>query len=246
MLTQTVDEIVGVVIEEMEIPSNQAFRLQSFALDFIRSMQKDVKTLIPDRDKEMFYELPSAGYNIVRLPNDYYDYISVGVQVGHYIKGLAINNRLTNHKEQPEIAPLIQSNYNNIWYMGGLYGYGMGWGTSGAIDAYGNGGDYGDVTIDIDKRILITAPTFRFRNITLRYYTNCLSPSGETCVHPWFISALKNWIYYRYYFLKGDARWQPAKIEYENEYLFAVQSKYRTKIPTIVKTMERIRGYRHG
>ena len=73
MLTQTVDEIVGVVIEEMEIPSNQAFRLQSFALDFIRSMQKDVKTLIPDRDKEMFYELPSAGYNIVRLPNDYYD-----------------------------------------------------------------------------------------------------------------------------------------------------------------------------
>jgi hypothetical protein len=246
MLTQTVDEIVGVTLEEMELPANQQFRMQSFALDFIRAMQKDVKTLIPDRDKEQFYELPHSGYNVVRLPGDYYDYISIGSQVGRYVKGLAINNRLTDHKRQPDIAPVIQSTTDNIWYWGGLYGYGMGWGTTGAIDAYGNGGDYGDVSIDMDKRIMITSPTFRFRNLTLRYYTNCIVPSGETCIHPWFISALKYWLNFKYWYLKGDPRWQAAKVEYEKEYLFAVQSKYRTKIPTIVKTMERIRGYRHG
>jgi|688.fasta_scaffold478461_2 hypothetical protein len=233
-------------MEELNAPANMEFNFLSWALDYVRQMQKDVKTLIPDRDKDLFIPLDAVGYNIVRLPSDYYDYISVGTQIGHYIKGLAVNNRLTSHKYQPEIPPLIQSTYNNIWYWGGLYGYGMGWATSGGIDAYGNGGDYGDIHIDPAKRIMITSPTFRFRNITLRYYTNCITPSEETCIHPWFIMGLKNWLNYWYYFYRGDSRWQISKLEYEKEYLFALQSKYRTDIPTIVKTVERIRGYRHS
>jgi hypothetical protein len=233
-------------MEELGAPANMEYNFLSWALDYVRQMQKDVKTTIPDRDKEICIQLESTGYNIVRLPNDYYDYVSVGTQIGHYVKGLAINNRLTSHKYQPEIPPLIQSTYNNIWYWGGLYGYGMGWATSGGIDAYGNGGDYGDIQIDPEKRIMITSPTFRFKNIYLRYYTNCVTPSDETCIHPWFIMALKHWMNYWYYFYKGDSRWQVSKIEYEKEYMFALQSKYRMKIPTIVKIVERIRGYRHG
>lgn len=246
MLTDSVQSIVGVKMEELNAPANMEFNFLSWALDYVRQMQKDVKTLIPDRDKDLFIPLDAPGYNIVRLPSDYYDFISVGTQIGHYIKGLAVNNRLTAHKYQPEIPPLIQSTYNNIWYWGGLYGYGMGWATSGGIDAYGNGGDYGDIHIDPAKRIMITSPTFRFKNITLRYYTNCITPSEETCIHPWFIMALKNWLNYWYYFYRGDSRWQISKLEYEKEYLFALQSKYRTDIPTIVKTIERIRGYRHS
>jgi hypothetical protein len=245
-MLDTVQSIVGTKMEELGAPANMEYNFLSWALDYVRQMQKDVKTTIPDRDKEICIQLESTGYNIVRLPNDYYDYVSVGTQIGHYVKGLAINNRLTSHKYQPEIPPLIQSTYNNIWYWGGLYGYGMGWATSGAIDAYGNGGDYGDIQIDPEKRIMITSPTFRFKNIYLRYYTNCVTPSDETCIHPWFIMALKHWMNYWYYFYKGDSRWQVSKIEYEKEYMFALQSKYRMKIPTIVKIVERIRGYRHG
>jgi len=233
-------------MEELKAPANMEFDFQEWGLSFVRQMQKDVKTLIPDREKEMFIPLENTGYNIVRLPSDYYEYISVGTQIGHYVKGLAMNNRLTSHKFQPEIPPLIQSSFNNIWYWGGLYGYGMGWATSGAIDAYGNGGDYGDFHIDPDKRILITSPTFRFKNISLVYYTNCITPSAETCIHPWFIMAFKHWLNYWYFFYRNYPRWQVSKMEYEKEYLFALQSKYRTKIPTIVKTVERIRGYRHG
>jgi hypothetical protein len=245
-MLDTVQSIVGTKMEELGAPANMEYNFLSWALDYVRQMQKDVKTTIPDRDKEICIQLESTGYNIVRLPNDYYDYVSVGTQIGHYVKGLAINNRLTSHKYQPEIPPLIQSTYNNIWYWGGLYGYGMGWATSGAIDAYGNGGDYGDIQIDPEKRIMITSPTFRFKNIYLRYYTNCVTPSDETCIHPWFIMALKHWMNYWYYFYKGDSRWKVSKIEYEKEYMFALQSKYRMKIPTIVKIVERIRGYRHG
>jgi hypothetical protein len=245
-MLDTVQSIVGTKMEELGAPANMEYNFLSWALDYVRQMQKDVKTTIPDRDKEICIQLESTGYNIVRLPNDYYDYVSVGTQIGHYVKGLAINNRLTSHKYQPEIPPLIQSTFNNIWYWGGLYGYGMGWATSGGIDAYGNGGDYGDIQIDPEKRIMITSPTFRFKNIYLRYYTNCVTPSDETCIHPWFIMALKHWMNYWYYFYKGDSRWQVSKIEYEKEYMFALQSKYRMKIPTIVKIVERIRGYRHG
>ena len=245
-MLDTVQSIVGTKMEELGAPANLEFNFKSWALDFVRAMQKDVKTTIPDRDKEICIQLENVGYNIVRLPNDYYDYVSVGAQIGHYVKGLAINNRLTSHKYQPEIPPLIQSTYNNIWYWGGLYGYGMGWATSGGIDAYGNGGDYGDIQIDPEKRIMITSPTFRFKNITLRYYTTCVTPSDETCIHPWFIMALKHWLDFRYFFYKGDPRRKESKLDYEKEYLFALQSKYRMKIPTIVKIVERIRGYRHG
>jgi len=246
MLIDSVDSIVGVVMEELGATANQQFVFMGWALDYVRAMQKDVTTTIPDRNKEIFYEFNTFGHHTVKLPGDYYDYISVGAQVGRYIKGLAINNRLTTHKKQPDMFPLLQESNQNVWYWGGLYGYGMGYVGGGPVDAYGNGGDYGDVMIDYGKRLLITSPTFRFKNIILNYYTNCITPSEETCIHPWFIEPMKNYLYYKYYFFRGDARWQVSKMEYEKLYLFAVQSKYRMKIPTIVKIVERIRGYRHG
>jgi hypothetical protein len=57
---------------------------------------------------------------------------------------------------------------------------------------------------------------------------------------------MKHWMNYWYFFYKNDPRWQVSKLEYEKEYYFALLSKYRTDIPTVVKTVERIRGYRHG
>jgi hypothetical protein len=245
MLLDTVDRIIGATMEEMGVPANQEVNFQNAALDYVRAMQKDVKTLIPDRDKEIFYPLPNKGYNVIRLPGDYYEYITVGTQIGNYIKALAINNKITEHKKQPLSLPLIQTTPDSIWYFGGLYGYGLGWGTSGPVNSFGNGNDYGDVTIDIDRRVLITAPNFRYPNLVLKYYTTCLTPSLETCIHPWFIMALKHWLAYRHYFFKNDSRWQISKMEYEKDYLFALQSKYREKIPTIVKAVERTRGYRH-
>lgn len=246
-LTDSVDSIVGQVMEDVGATANQQFVFLGWALDFVRSMQKDVKTMIPDRTKEIFYEFDTFGYHTVKLPKDYYDFNSIGTQVGHYVKGLSMNNRLTTHKRQPEIFPLISSYNNaNVWYWGGLYSYGMLWnGTGSGVQAYGNGNDYGDVMIDTENGVLITSPTFRYRNVLLTYYTNCITPSAETCIHPWFIEAMKWFLYYKYYFFKGDARWQASKIEYENLYLFAVQSKYRMKIPTIVKIVERTRGYRN-
>jgi len=246
MLTDNVRSIIGTKMEELGAPANMEFSFQTWALDYVRDMQKDVETGIPDRDKEMFIELEKSGYNIVKMPQDYYDYISIGVQLGNYVKGLAINNRLTIHKRQPDPVPLVQGTFNNQWYWGGLYGYGMGWGTSGAIDAYGNGSDFGDIKLDFKYRLIITSPTYRFKNIMLRYYTNCIEPSDETCIHPWFIMPMKHYMNYNYYFYKGDNRWQISKLEYEKSYYAALQAKYRTKIPTIVKTVERIRGYRHG
>jgi len=247
MMTDSVDSIVGQVMEDLDVPANLQFRFLGWALDYVRSLQKDVQTMIPDRTKTIFYEFDTYGYNTAKLPGDYYDYNSIGTQVGRYIKGLSMNNRLTTHKKQPDMFPPLSGNDTaNIWYWGGLYGYGMLWsGTGSPVQAYGNANDYGDVMIDTQNGVLITSPTFRYKNVTLTYYTNCVTPSEETIIHPWFIEAMKNYLYYRYYFLKGDARWQASKIEYENLYLFALRSKYRMKIPTIIKIVERTRGYRN-
>ena len=43
-------------MEDLEVPANLQFRFLGWALDFVRSMQKDVKTMIPDRTKDIFYE----------------------------------------------------------------------------------------------------------------------------------------------------------------------------------------------
>ena len=72
-------------MEEVGATANQQFVFMAWALDFVRSMQKDVQTMIPDRNKETFYEFETFGYHEVRLPGDYYDYISVGTQIGHYV-----------------------------------------------------------------------------------------------------------------------------------------------------------------
>ena len=123
MLIDNVKSIVGTKMEELKAPANMEFDFLSWSLDFVRDMQKDVKTLIPDRDKVLFIPLEKHGYNVVRLPGDYYEYISVGTQIGHYVKGLAINNRLTDHKRQPNTIPIIDgSSTDNVWYWGGFYG----------------------------------------------------------------------------------------------------------------------------
>lgn len=246
-LTDSVDSIIGQVMEDLDAPANVQFKFLGWSLDFVRSMQKDVKTLLPDRTKTIFYEFDHYGYNTVKLPGDYYDYNAIGTQVGRYIKGLSMNNRLTTHKKQPEMFPLLSGTDNaNLWYWGGLYGYGMLWsGTGSPVQAYGNGNDYGDVMIDTDNKVLITSPTFRFKNVTLTYYANCVTPSQDTIMHPWFIEAMKNYLYFKYFFFKGDARWQKTEMDYKAQYRFAVESKYRMKIPTIVKIVERTRGYRN-
>lgn len=242
----TVQNIAGLAANEVGATSDSTFNFGSWSMDFVTSMQKDVKTLIPGRDNEITYELDRYGYQTLKLPQDYYDYISVGAQVGRYVKGLSINNRVTTHKKQPEMFPLLQESTQNVWYWGGLYGYGMGYVGGGPVQAYGNGGDYGDVTIDIDKGVIVLSPTYRFRNFVLKYYTKCVEPAETTCIHPWFREPMKMFLQYKYYFYRGDSRWQVCKREYEDLYLFAVRSKYRMKVPTVVKIIERIRGYRQG
>lgn len=249
---QTVDDIVATTLLEMAAPASEAMRLTSFALDFVRDLQKAAKTTIPNRDKEYFVVTDRYGYQEIPLPNDYFELISAGTQIGRVVKGLAYNSYVTSHKyQEPPRYLQIQAPSNeeaSPWVWGLNSWWGMGWGTDGVVQAYGNGYDYGDFSIDLDRKLIITSPTWRWKNIVFRYYPNCITPSGETCIHTWFIAPLKYWLNWKYWFMRGDSRWQVAKVEYEKEFMFALQSVYRknVSIPTIVKTIERTRGYRHG
>jgi hypothetical protein len=113
------------------------------------------------------------------------------------------------------------------------------------MSAYGNGGDYGDYNIDWSTKTLITSPTYAFDNIVIRFFTNCLSPSDETCVHPFFITAAEFYLMWRYHLSRGElAMSSELEKQYKSEYGEQLIRKNRIGRATIVKIIDRIRGYR--
>jgi hypothetical protein len=246
VITQTVNELVALVIEELEIPANRFFAFQSFAMDFIRQLRIDGRTGILNERREVYYNLADIGYTTVNLPHDYVDYVTVGTQIGRYIKALAFNGHLTDHKFKEQTGLLTRTN-NNIWYWGNLWGLGTSlWGPMGQVQAFGNGGDYGDFNIDLANKKLILSPTFAYSNVTLQYISNCLEPSETTTIHPYFIMAFKEFIKYKHFENKGNAQFQVHQKNYQAEYIYAWQRKNRRKTQDIIKIFDRTRGYRNG
>lgn len=245
-ITQTVNELIALVIEELEIPANRFFAFQSFALDFIRYLRTDGNSGILNERKQVYYNLTELGYTTVNLPADFVDYVTVGTQIGRYTKALAFNGHLTDHKFKEQTGLLTRTN-NNIWYWGNLWGLGTSlWGPMGQVQAFGNGGDYGDFNIDYVNRKLILSPTIVYTNITLDYISNCLEPSDCTTIHPYFIMAFKEYIKYKHFENKGNQQYLIHKDNYAAEYLSAWRRKNKRRTQDIVKIFDRTRGYRNG
>jgi hypothetical protein len=245
-ILQNADELADVAMLELGVPTYESTKFKSFALDFIRMLRIDGKTGIANEQKTVYYDFSQTGYKTVALPNDFVEFITVGTQLGRYIKALAINAHLTDHKIKPQTGLLTRSD-NMIWYWGNLWGLGTSlWGPMGQVQAYGNGGDYGDFNIDWENRKLILSPTFGYTNIVLKYMSNCLEPGSESCIHPYFIAAFKEYIKMKYFENRGDQRFLIHKANYVEEYRYAWRKKNRKKTQDIVKIIDRTRGYRNA
>jgi hypothetical protein len=245
-ILQTVDELADVAMLELGIPTNESLKFKSYGMDFVRMLRNDGRTGIANEQKTAYYDLTQIGYHSIPLPNDFVEFITVGTQLGRYIKALAINAHLTDHKIKPQTGLLTRSD-NMIWYWGNLWGLGTSlWGPMGQVQAYGNGGDYGDFNIDWENRRLILSPTFGYTNIVLKYMSNCLEPSNSSFIHPYFIMAFKEWVKYKYFENRGEQRLALHKANYGEEYLYAWRKKNRKKTQDIVKIIDRTRGYRNA
>jgi hypothetical protein len=245
-ILQTVDELADVAMLELGLPTNESLKFKSYGMDFVRMLRNDGRTGIANEQKTAYYDLTQIGYHSIALPNDFVEFITVGTQLGRYIKALAINAHLTDHKIKPQTGLLTRSD-NMIWYWGNLWGLGTSlWGPMGQVQAYGNGGDYGDFNIDWENRRLILSPTFGYTNIVLKYMSNCLEPSNSSFIHPYFIMAFKEWVKYKYFENRGEQRLALHKANYGEEYLYAWRKKNRKKTQDIVKIIDRTRGYRNA
>jgi hypothetical protein len=245
-ILQTATELADIAMLELGLPTYESTKFKSYALDFIRMLRMDGKTGIANEQKTLYYDLTQTGYATLNLPFDYVEYITVGTQLGRYIKALAINGHLTDHKIKPQTGLLTRSD-NMIWYWGNLWGLGTSlWGPMGQVQAYGNGGDYGDFNIDIINRKLIISPTFGYTNVVLKYMSNCLEPAAESCIHPYFISAFKEYLKMKYFENRGEQRFLIHKNNFNQEYLYAWRKKNRKKTQDIVKIFDRTRGYRNA
>lgn len=250
-LTQSIQELAGVIMLENDITAtSEELKFISFGLDFVRMMQQDAKTFqIPDRDATVTHYFDHHGINSAPLPVGMAGIISVGVQVGRYIKGLALDTRTTNQTPvQPTKGLIWNSEQTGTWYWGSVYGIGP-WGGSGAmgLSSFGNGQDFGDYQIDYATNRIFTGPRYPYTNIVIRYYTNCITPSGETCISPWFISCYKDYCMWRYQKSRGNLNAAAVfKEDFAGAYLYQITQQNKLDRTTVIKIIERNLGYRNG
>lgn len=246
MITQTVNELVALVIEELEIPAHRFFAFQSYAMDLVRSLRIDGRSGIVNERKEVYFDTPISGFSTINLPNDFVDYVVVGTQIGNYVKALSFNGHLTDTKFKAQTG-LLTSGNNNIWYWGNMWGLGTSlWGPMGQVQAYGNGGDYGAFNIDYQNRKLILSPKYVYNNIVLEYISDVLEPSETMTIHPYFIMAVKEWIKYKHFENRGVSQFQTHKQNFQEEYRSAWQRKNKKRTQDIINIVDRSRGYRNA
>ena len=246
-LTQTASEIVQSTMLQNGLPTNEQIKFEAWMMAFLRGMNQDCQSGIPDRDNTIIFNLPDRGYNVLPLPENCFETIAVGTQLGRYIKPLGLASTLT-YLQPKQTYGLVPSQRTSNWYFPAsniTNGWGWGVGGSPGMMAYGNGADYGDYNIDWSTKTLITSPTFGFRNIVVKYFTNCISPSVDTCVHPFFITSAEFYLMHRWYLSRGElAMAQEFERQYKMEYGEQLIRKNRLGRATIVKIIDRIRGYR--
>jgi hypothetical protein len=250
-LSMTAREVASLVLLENGIPQNELLVMSSFMMDFLRQLMIDCKTMIPDRDSTVTFQLSNRGYNSVPIPNDCYEIIAVGTQLGRYVKTLAETGYITNRKPTNTFGLVPPSNEgtNANWYLpSNGWGWGMGGGGNYAgLMGYGNGMDYGDFGVDWDNRKIFTSSTFPFSNLVVRYYTNCITPSDETCVHPFFITAAKHYLMHRYKLVRGEQSLSEMfRGLYTVEYGSAISRKNKLSRQTVLKIIDRLSGKRNG
>lgn len=246
-LTQTAAEIVESVLLQNSIPTNEQLKFEAWMMAWLRGFSQDCASGMPDRDETKTYNFATKGYNVITLPESCFEIIAIGAQLGRYVKPLALASTLTSSK--PKRTYGLVPTQNDNWYWPTTNGaYGWGWGVglnSQGMMAYGNGGDYGDYNVDMSTKTLVTSPTFAFNNLVVKYFTNCMAPSTETCVHPFFITASEFYLMWRWHLSRGELG-LAAEMEkqYKMEYQEQLIRKNRLGRATIVKIIDRIRGYK--
>jgi hypothetical protein len=198
----SVDEIVrGIIHDDLGRDSLHSYdRLLGFALRGVKKIAFDaargVKTVSIDL-------LPNK---TIQLPDDYVDYVKIGIQQGDKVLTFTCNNDLALLRpterdgetfNTPEDAPKIGE---GVWF----YNYFDGTHT-GRIYGYGSGRNpIGYFRVDREKCNIAFSGDVEASCIYMEYITNGLSCDCNTTIHPFFEETLIAWILWHYHKSKDN------------------------------------------
>jgi hypothetical protein len=212
------------------------------AISGLRDLNMDAKSII----KEV--ELTVNANDTVNLPNDYIDYLVIGVVDSGIISALGANNNLAPRSYDScgnlNGAPGYNGDENTFFsynsshftkdgqFNGRAYGAGGGGSANGTYKVYKNDG-------------YIALSGASASTIVMRYLANLSQVDGSFMVDEYYVEALKDWMYWKYVqnqrsYGLGDK--QLAQATYFREKKKAMKRQYRFSIIEFVEAYQS--GYR--
>ena len=225
-----------------KFPKFLQWGIESFR-DYTFDSAQEVKTV----------SLPMNNLKQIVIPDDYVDWVKIGIQCGDKIKVLYVNDDIARiHPTDDCGCPIPFKddcnfnelnvdalayggyyffNYNQYGeFLGGLYGYGGGYHEHGFTVIK----EASPPVIQLDGRINNTM-------IYMEYISNGFNPCGETLVNPYFAKAIKEYIHWRRLHFSGNiAAAAEAERIYYNE---LHKARYRQMAPTISDVLRASRRY---
>lgn len=199
----TLSSIVEELLVEMgEGQSNKFARFYQFGLSFLR--QKHFTTTGFPKVVQLTI---NENNDTADLPNDYVQYIKIGLCINGQIYSLGLDNSICLNPSFDQCGNPVRENYQSLGYNG--------WGYIGdrVGDHYRNGEMMGRFFgIGADNNALgyyrINKETNQIQfsqltctaNVVLEYLSDVNSLDGDFEVHPFSVEALKNYMFYMYKF----------------------------------------------
>jgi hypothetical protein len=248
MELDTVDSIVrGALIDVGETTSHKYPKFLQWGLEAFKDY------IFDSAQQTITVRLPMNNLKQVVLPNDYIDWVKVGIQCGDRIKILNVNDDIARiHATDDCGCPVpfekdCEFNHlrNDALLLGGYYFFNFNQFGENLGGIYGHGGGYHErgftvikeaspPVIQLDGRINNTM-------IYLEYLASGFCPGKETLVNPYFAKAIKEYIHWRRLHFSG-AVGQAAEAEriYYNE---LSKARYREMALTTSDILRASRRY---
>ena len=207
MVSTSLDKIVRTLLMKKGYPLHYYCQFLVYGREALRELSMD--------DLKVYNTklLPINDYNAIDLPNDYLDYVTVGVMVGQAVKPLVENrklNVLNNHDTDLNIIKwgdnLVADNQSQVQLYYGAFPYSswytVRWNSYGeAIGRrFGSGGTYVDTFVVVKERnqIQLNEKIDGLDYIYLQYVSDGSDSGAATIIDPYAemtIQSYVNWMH---------------------------------------------------
>ena len=199
MTLYSIDSVVREALNDKQFPIHYYMQFLSYALSCIRELQFDVMQNIKST------QLTPSSYNTLTIPCDYVDYVRIGELEGQYFTPWAEDDNFTREYKLDENGNKVPYDPTPKVDTSGLEGqvgfqniFTNEWGEDlGRQYSFANGipSHSFKVLRERNEIHLANAPAGK---ITVEYITDGLNPDATTCIHPYAVKAVKDWIHWQY------------------------------------------------